>query len=176
MISTPIITKQGGGALVMGLMLLSLITLLGLAGASAARVELQLAHNEQFRENAASAASAGIEMAIRHVTVSAPESVPARLYATLPDGVSHCEMQIRLLGHESGLPQLPGASIAAAHYEILSTGHAPRGAVDRQRARVSRTVELSGVAGADCEPVAPGVPCSSAGSLRRLSWQRLANP
>src|SRR5690349_10576461 len=76
--------QQRGTALVAGLLLLSVITLLGLAGATSAQVELRLARNEQFRENAVSAASAGIEIAISHVTASAPESVPARLFATLP--------------------------------------------------------------------------------------------
>ena len=75
--------RQTGTALTVGLLLLTLITLLGLAGASSARVELQLAHNEQFRENAASAASAGIEIAIRHVTASEPETVPTRLFAAM---------------------------------------------------------------------------------------------
>ena len=51
-------------------MLLSLVTLLGLAGASSAHVEAQLAQNEQFRENAASAASAGIEFAISRIVTS----------------------------------------------------------------------------------------------------------
>ena len=50
--------------LAVGLILLTLVTLLGLAGASSAHVERLLAQNETFRENAASAASAGIEMAI----------------------------------------------------------------------------------------------------------------
>ena len=62
---------QRGATLVVGLMLLTLVTLLGLAGAATAHIEPQLAHNEQFRENAASAASAGIEVAIsRIVTIT----------------------------------------------------------------------------------------------------------
>lgn len=166
---------QSGGALVFGLLLLSLITLLGLASVSAARVELQLAHNELFRENAASAASAGVEIAISHVTASAPESIPSRTFATLPGG-AQAEIDIRFLGYETGLPQLPEAHLAAAHFEITSTGQAARGAIDRQRARVARIVATADSPGTECDPVAPGVACAEPGRLSRLSWQRVPPP
>jgi type II secretory pathway component PulK len=164
--------SQSGTALVVGLLLLSLVTLLGLAGAAAAQVELQLARNEQFRENASSAASAGIEIAIRHVTASLPESVPSSLRGSL-SAASRYEVQLRFLGYEARLPQSPGANLAGAHFEILSTGRATRGAADRQRAVVMRVVELAESAGADCEPAVTGVRCARMGQLRRLSWQRL---
>jgi hypothetical protein len=164
---------QSGTALVTGLLLLSLITLLGLAGAAAAQVELQLARNEQFRENAASAASAGIEMAISQVTASSPESVPARSYASLPGGAARYEALTRFIGYEFGLPQPEGASLAAAHFEIISTGFAARNAMQSQRAVVSRVVEVAAATGSACEPIAEGVACSVAGELHRLSWQRL---
>lgn len=165
---------QRGSALVVGLLLLSLITLLGLAGAAAAQVELQLARNEQFRENAASAAAAGLEIAIRHVTASTPDTVPARLTGMFAASGDRYEVTTRLMGWEYGLPQRPGASLAAAHFEILSAGFSGRGARDRQRAIVLRVVSTAtpGV-GTDCDPLSPGVRCASAGELQRLSWQRL---
>ena len=164
--------EQRGTALVAGLLLLTLISLLGLAGAAAAQVELQLARNEQFRENAVSAASAGIEIAIRQVTSSPPEAVPVRVHASLPDSSDQVEIRTRFLGYEFDLPQEPGARVAGAHYEILSTGHAPRASTDRQRALVMRVVEVAEPASADCEPVV-AARCATAGELRRLSWQRL---
>jgi hypothetical protein len=165
------ISRQAGAALAVGLILLSLITLLGLAGASTAQVELTLARNEQFRENAASAASAGIEFAISHLTASAPETVPARLASAHGDG--HFEVDLRFMGYELGLPQPPGASLAGAHFELLSTGHSGRNAIDRQRAIVMHTVEHPAPAlGRDCEP-ATADPCARAGVLRRLAWQRV---
>ncbi len=170
-----LIPKQNGSALVTGLLLLSVVTLLGLAGASAAQVELRLARNEQFRENAVSAASAGIEIAISHVTASAPESVPARLFATLP-GAGTVDIETRFMGYEDTLPQLPGAHLAGAHFEIVSTGHAARGAVDRQRARVMLVVAAAAAPGADCEPLVASLHCHAAGEFRRLSWQRLPAP
>lgn len=163
---------QAGIALVAGLLLLTLISLLGLAGGAAAQVELQLARNEQFRENAMSAASAGIEIAIRHVTSSPPEAVPARIHTSLPDSSDQVDIQVRFLGYELGLPQTPGADVAGAHFEILSTGHATRGSTDRQRALVMHVVQVAETVSADCEPVV-AARCAMAGELRRLSWQRL---
>jgi hypothetical protein len=169
-------SSQRGTALVTGLLLLTLVSLLGLAGAATAQVELQLARNEQFRENAASAASAGIEIAIIHVTASAPEAVPARIHASLPGSPDRVDVQTRFLGYESGIPQSPGANLAAAHFEILATGYAARGTTDRQRAIVMQVVEVAEAPGGDCEPLLAGARCAIAGEMRRLSWQRLPAP
>jgi hypothetical protein len=165
---------QSGSALVVGLLLLSLITLLGLAGAASAQVELQLARNEQFRENAASAASAGIELAISHMSGTASDS-DFTLNASLPgrEAAARFEARARFMGHEYGLPQAPGAGLAGGHYEILSTGYSARGAVDAQRAIVMRVVRApTQAASADCEPVAP-LRCLRENEIVRLSWQRL---
>lgn len=167
---------QHGAALVTGLLLLALISLLGLAGAAAAQVELQLARNEQFRENAASAASAGIEIAILQVTASDPELVPSRLAASLPGSGERVDVQMRFLGYEKDLPQPPGGSLAGAHFEIVSAGFAARGATDRQRARVMVAIDFPEATPADCEPLVAGVRCAVEGELRRLSWQRMPLP
>jgi hypothetical protein len=165
-------TPPRGSALVIGLVLLSLITLLGLAAAGAAQVELQLARNEQFRENAASAASAGIEFAISQM--SASDTLPRHDRVPVPGTPHLVDIDIRLLGYELGLPQALGDNLAGAHFEILSTGRSARGAIDRQRAVAMLVVEHAAPAtGTDCEPAAPGVRCARSGALQRLSWQRL---
>jgi len=157
-------------------MLLALATLLGLAGAATAHIEAQLAHNEQFRENAASAASAGVEIAIsRIVTISAPEAVPSSARATLPGSADRYEIQTRFLGYDIALPQNAGAGLASAHFEITSTGYSSRDAVDRQRAIVMRVIVAPDVAApSECAPAVAGVRCHQPGDLVRLSWQRLA--
>ena len=165
--------RQRGTTLVVGLMLLTLVTLLGLAGAASARIETQLAHNEQFRENAASAASAGVEVAIsRIVTTSEPVSFSTN--AALPGAGSRYEIQARFLGYDVALPQAAGANLAGAHFEIISTGFSSRSAIDRQRAIVMRVETASGpIATSQCEPAVTGIHCHKAGELVRLSWQRL---
>ena len=166
-------SPQRGATLVVGLMLLALVTLLGLAGATTAHIEAQLAHNEQFRENAASAASAGVEVAISRI-VTTPEPATFSASAALPGAAGRFEIQVRFLGYDVALPQAPGAGLAGAHFEIVSTGYSSRHAVDRQRAIVMRVDPATGlVAASECEPAIAGVRCQVAGELMRLSWQRL---
>ena len=167
---------QRGTTLVVGLVLLALVTLLGLAGASTAHIETQLAHNEQFRENAASAASAGIEVAISTI-VTTPEPASFSASATLQDVAGRYETQVRFLGYDIALPQEPGAHLTGAHFEIVSTGRSSRRAVDRQRAVVVHVGAASGPAlASECEPAVAGVHCHRAGDLVRVSWQRLPAP
>jgi hypothetical protein len=164
---------QRGATLVVGLVLLTLVTLLGLAGAATAHIEAQLAHNEQFRENAASAASAGIEDAIsKIVTTTEPASTTSSASATLP-GAGRYEARVRFLGYDVALPQVAGANLAGAHFEIISTGYSSRRAIDRQRAIVMRVdASPEPVAASECEPLT-AFRCHEAGELARLSWQRL---
>jgi len=170
--------RQHGTTLVVGLMLLAVVTLLGLAGAGGARIELQLALNEQFRENAASAASAGIEYAInRIVTTLDPHAVPSSASASLPGSADRFETVTRFAGYEIALPQSAGARLVGAHFEITSTGHSARRAIDRQRAGVMLVIDDSATAvPSECEPAVAGVRCHQPGELVRLSWQRLSRP
>jgi type II secretory pathway component PulK len=167
-------SRQHGTTLLVGLMLLMLVTLLGLAGAATAHIEAQLAHNEQFRENAASAASAGVEVAISRI-VSAPEPMSSFSFSeTLPGSAGRVDVQARFLGYDVALPQAAGANLGGAHFEILSTAHSSRRAVDRQRAIVMRVVAAPDAAMAsECEPAVAGVHCHAQDELLRLSWQRL---
>src|SRR4051812_33367143 len=122
---------QRGATLVIGLTLLALVTLLGLAGATTAHIEAQLAHNEQFRENAASAASAGVEYAISRIVISAVPDTVTELNANMPGTSDRFEVRTRFLGLDSALPQAAGEALAGEHYEIISAGFSLRGAVDR---------------------------------------------
>ncbi|HEU4779165.1 MAG TPA: PilX N-terminal domain-containing pilus assembly protein [Steroidobacteraceae bacterium] len=169
---------QRGTTLVVGLILLALTTLLGLAGAASAHIEVQLAHNEQFRENASSAASAGIEFAISQIVITPePDAVPTSASAAMPGATDRFEYQTRFLGLDTALPQAAGANLAGAHFEITSTGYSARRAIDRQRAIVMHVIVSSDTpAASPCEPEIPGVRCHQSGDLVRLSWQRLAAP
>jgi Tfp pilus assembly protein PilX len=162
---------------VIGLTLLSLVTLLGLAGASTAHVERLLAQNGLFRENAVSAASAGVESAIdRIVTLSTsladPASMSGSLSALMPGSSDRYEIVTRFAGLEAALPQAAGAQLAGAHFEVISTGFSGAHAIERQRADVLLVVAAPGNT-LDCEPVVP-VRCFERGALARLSWQRVA--
>lgn len=171
--------RSRGTTLVVGLMLLAVVTLLGLAGAGGAHIERQLARNEQFRENAASAASAGIEYAISRI-VSSPvpdsDSSPVSVSASLRDSADRFETITRFVGYESALPQTAGENLAGAHFEITSTGYSAGRVIDRQRAGVMLVVPAPVAAAAsECAPAA-GIPCFQRGELLRLSWQRVPSP
>jgi type IV pilus assembly protein PilX len=56
---------QRGAALVVGLLLLVVLTLLAISGMTTATLELQMAGNEQYQERAFQAADAGIEEAVQ---------------------------------------------------------------------------------------------------------------
>src|SRR5688572_28202445 len=56
--------KQLGAALVVGLLLLLVITLLAISGMNAVSLELIMAGNEQYRQNAFQAAETGIERSL----------------------------------------------------------------------------------------------------------------
>jgi len=165
---------QRGATLVVGLILLSLVTLLGLAGASTAHVEQQLAQNEQFRENAASAASAGIEVAIsRIVTSSSPAFAPTFIDEPVPGTPDRYQVRVRFAGWELALPQAAGVPLAGAHFDVDSTGTSTRHAVDRQKADVMLVWPSADATPLPCEPDLPGRHCRVAGELVRLSWQRV---
>jgi Tfp pilus assembly protein PilX len=165
--------RARGATLVVGLILLSLVTLLGLAGASTAHVERQLAQNELFRERAAAAAGAGLEIAIGRIAAAAtPASVPTQWREPL-DGTDRFEVTIRFAGLETALPQEPGGDLAGAHFEIASTGYSARRAVDRQRMNLVRVVHSPDAVPQPCGPEAGGRRCYAAGDIARLSWQRV---
>jgi type IV pilus assembly protein PilX len=58
-------SRQRGAALVVGLLLMLVLTLLAISGMTTASNELQMAGNEQYRERAFQAADAGLERAIK---------------------------------------------------------------------------------------------------------------
>jgi Tfp pilus assembly protein PilX len=163
--------SQRGAALVVGLMLLALVTLLALAGANAAHIEARLAQSERFRENADSAASAGIEFALRRiVTTSDPAAVPSLLSETLAPN-ERFDATLRLAGIELALPQPPASRAAGAHFEIVSTGTAGRNVVVRHRATAMLVFESADATPLPCTPQA--VRCLRARDLVRTGWQRL---
>lgn len=56
--------KQNGAALIVGLLLLVVITVLAVSGMNSATTELAMARNDQYYENAFQAAETGLELAL----------------------------------------------------------------------------------------------------------------
>lgn len=116
---------ERGVALVIVLILLAILTMLAIAGASTATAELVMAGNEQYREHAADAASAGIEHAVARLS-SASDTATFTLITT------NYTSATRYIGDESSLPQWSAEKFIGRHYVIDSTGSSLRGAVDAQ--------------------------------------------
>jgi hypothetical protein len=164
-----------GATLAVGLILLAVVSLLGLAGAASSHTETLLAQNEQFRENAASAASAGIESAIcRIASMPEPHTIPLHAVREPVANLaftSH-ETLTRFVGFETDLPQEPGTRLVGAHFQIDSVGRSARRTSARQTAGV--LLMIPAPAGLVLPPApsceAPRA-CARAGELKRLFWR-----
>ena len=132
----PVRASQRGAALVIGLLLLMVLTLLAITGMTTSTTELVMAGNEQYRTNAAQAASAGIEQAIARIA-GVPTSLaagPTFLGPTAVEGstTDFYSTQSRYVGKESGLPQSSADKFVGLHYVIDSAGTSSRNARDAQ--------------------------------------------
>jgi len=151
--------RQQGAALVVGLILLLVLTLLAISGMTTASLELQMAGNEQYQERAFQAADAGIEQAMAagvfntnaqvgaYNNVAAINPVPDRgtgqqitncpEVAGAADG-QQCEYFMRF-DLQAGQTAVPGGGYSigtgfeAYHFIIDSYGVADRGAMSEHR-------------------------------------------
>jgi type IV pilus assembly protein PilX len=128
--------RQGGAALVVGLVLLVILTLLAVAGMSTSTTELLMAGNEQFRRTAAQSATAGIEEAIAAISTvpTSPSADPTEAGRQTVDGstVDRYDTRTRFVDTETGLPQSSADKFVGFHFEIESDGASARNARDRQ--------------------------------------------
>lgn len=139
---------QQGAALVIGLVLLLVLTLLAVTGMNTATTELVMAGNEQYRRAASLAASAGIEEAIADIggVPTVPGAAPT-VVSDAPTGnvaIDTYTTATRYAGEESGLPQSSVDKFVGLHFEIDSTGRSARNARDRQ---VQGVFVVAGAAG-----------------------------
>lgn len=128
--------RQRGAALVIGLILLMILTLLAFTGVSGSITELAMANNEQYQRNAAQAASAGIEDTIPQLAavpttpgaaavIDGPTALPGA-----PD--DRYTTSTRYVGEEHSLPQSSADKFIGLHYVIDSNGQSVRNARESQ--------------------------------------------
>ncbi len=126
--------RQSGAALVIGLILLLVLTLLAVSGMNTATLELQMTGNQQFSQNAFQAAESGIGRVLEQGSYDtqdpetiAPTSVPGSTDVFTTTTSTNCE---------NGTTPPPGGGfslgygvgIFAIHFDIVSTGTSARGA------------------------------------------------
>jgi len=123
--------NQRGAALVVGLLLLAVLTLLAVAGMNTASTELIMAGNEQFRESAFQAAEAGIEQQLPNLDTIPPGSTTSVDKNNVD--VGHAT-QYSTKSKYRGEGSVPGTStkFVGFYYDIESTGSGPRNATSVQ--------------------------------------------
>lgn len=127
------VSAQRGAALVVGLLLLLVLTLLAISGMNTASLELMMAGNEQYRQNAFQAAETGIEHAIRDGQFNPGE--PSEAFDEQDvEGSASDKFEATIETQLNGLAQ--GAiwgnswnSFSTYHFEIQSTGTSARNAI-----------------------------------------------
>jgi type IV pilus assembly protein PilX len=124
--------QQQGAALVVGLMLLVILTLLAISGMSTATTELVMAGNEQFQARAFQAAETGIERVIATGTFNPMNTTQAAASLAVADKPTTQDDRFAATTRPRGttLPP-PGFSLDAftsEHFEIVSQGTSARNA------------------------------------------------
>lgn len=128
--------KQQGAALVVGLVLLMVLTVLGVSGMNTSTLELTMASNAQFHQDAFQAAETGIDILIESRTYSTVPNWPGNLVPVTPlgDGTYTTQAVTTFTettpvpdGGFSGGEGVQG-TMQAFHFDIVSTGIGPRGA------------------------------------------------
>lgn len=127
-------TRQNGAALIVGLVLLVVVTVLAISGMNTATTELAIARNDQNYENAFQAAETGLEIALSQGSFSAVENVPVNLPQHVIDAQAH-DSVTTIIEFEGSTPPPPGGrafslgvgtGIAAYHFVAEATAESNR--------------------------------------------------
>lgn len=101
--------RQQGAALVVGLILLVVITVLAISGMNTATTELAMARNDQNSENAFQAAETGLETALSQGLFLAQPAAVILPRQTLPGGHEYVDAQIQYEDPPTPVPPEAGA-------------------------------------------------------------------
>lgn len=128
--------RQTGAALVIGLLLLLVLTVLAISGMNTSSLNLVMAGNTQYSQNAFQAAEAGIERSIAANAFNPDPNIDPQTQTDDlgTNGVTQYTAVTtpQLMG--SAQPALPGSSLdsfSTFHFEIDSTGTSRRDATAR---------------------------------------------
>ncbi len=121
--------KQSGAALVVGLVLLVVVTVLAISGMNTATTELAMARNDQNYENAFQAAETGLETALSQGRFNT--LVDANLVQNVTANESYTvliEFEDSTLVPDRAFSLGVGSGIAAYHFNITSSAESRRDA------------------------------------------------
>ena len=114
-------SKQQGAALVVGLMLLVVITILAISGMNTATTELALARNDQAYEDAFQAAETGLETALSQGQFPTAGAPPATLIISSYQSISTTvQFEDSTIVPDQAFSLGVGSGIAAYHFNATS--------------------------------------------------------
>ena len=122
-------SRQDGAALVIGLILLVVITVLAVSGMNTATTELAMARNDQNSENAFQAAETGIEAALGQPGFDPDTTVTVT--PTIPGGHETVDAVVQYIGwtiplSERAFSMGDANAMASHHFNITSTAESSR--------------------------------------------------
>ena len=119
--------KQNGAALVVGLILMVVITVLAISGMNTATTELAMARNDQNYENAFQAAETGLETALAQGRFDTLIDVAVTQNVNANDSVEAVIFfEDTTLVPDRGFSMGVGSGIAAYHFNAVSTATSER--------------------------------------------------
>ncbi len=119
--------RQNGTALIVGMVLLVVLTTLAVAGMQTSTLELVMAGNSQYQQDAFQAAEAGLERAMGGAQLVLEDQVAAHDLPGTDDAAQTVVTWVDATPNLRGGTSL-GAGFAAHHFDITSVGTANRGA------------------------------------------------
>ena len=133
--------RQHGAALVIGLILLVVVTVLAISGMNTATTELAMARNDQNYENAFQAAETGLEQALAQGSFDTLAPVTFTTVVNAYDSVEAViEFEDTTVVPDSAFSLGAGSGIAAYHFNATATAKSERdaggGATDRDSSAV----------------------------------------
>lgn len=123
------IRRQRGAALVVGLMLLVVITVLAVSGMNTATTELAMARNDQTYENAFQAAETGLEEALTQGTFAATATPTTPVTKTISSNESveySLQFERATIVPDSAFSLGSGSGIAAYHFQAIANAKSER--------------------------------------------------
>ncbi len=127
---------QRGAVLVMGLVMLLVLTVLGVSGMNTATLELTMAGNTQFHQEAFQAAETGIDISIaqRNFNTVAPAILPVTPLG-LGTNASYSTQAVATFMVNTPIPSgaafsigMNTGAVAAYHFDVVAVGQGPRNA------------------------------------------------
>jgi len=127
----PLPSRQQGAALVIGLVLLLILTLLAVSGMSSSSMELVMAGNEQYRQKAFQASDTGLERALTVLPTVKQSCTPVEVFDDKDEASKTGDYKVAAQYRGDGSPP-SGYSLdqyTSIHYQVVSTGRSSRNTI-----------------------------------------------